>query len=80
MIPIINENDTIATEEIRVGDNDNLSAQVASLMEADLLLMLTDQAGIFTADPRSDPHARRIKVISEAEIPPEIWEAQEESE
>jgi glutamate 5-kinase len=75
VIPIINENDTIATEEIRVGDNDNLSAQVASLMEADLLLMLTDQAGIFTADPRSDPHARRIKVISEAEIPPEIWEA-----
>lgn len=75
VIPIINENDTVATEEIRVGDNDNLSAQVANLMEADMLLMLTDQPGIFTADPRTDPNASRIKVVSEAEIPPQIWEA-----
>ncbi|MGB1286027.1 MAG: glutamate 5-kinase [Aggregatilineales bacterium] len=65
IIPIINENDTVATEEIRVGDNDNLSALVASAMEADLLLMLTDQPGLFTADPRQNPDASLIEVISE---------------
>ena len=58
VIPIINENDTVATEEIRLGDNDNLSALVANLIEADLLVMLTDQPGLFTADPRSDTAAR----------------------
>src|SRR5690606_33157837 len=46
IIPIINENDTVVTDEIRVGDNDNLSAMVASVLEADLLIMLTDQAGL----------------------------------
>ena len=56
MIPIVNENDTVATEEIRFGDNDNLSAQVANLIEADLLVLLTDQEGLYTADPRQDPH------------------------
>ena len=55
IIPIVNENDTVATEEIRVGDNDNLSALVANLIDADLLVLLTDQAGLFTADPRLDP-------------------------
>jgi glutamate 5-kinase len=53
VIPIINENDTIATDEIRFGDNDNLSAQVANLMEADLLILLTDQEGLYTTDPFS---------------------------
>ena len=53
IIPIVNENDTVATEEIRVGDNDNLSALVANLIDADLLVLLTDQAGLYTADPSS---------------------------
>lgn len=63
IIPIINENDATATEEIRVGDNDNLSALVANLLEADLLLMLTDQPGVFTADPRLDTSASLIKQL-----------------
>ena len=65
IVPIINENDTIATEEIRVGDNDNLSALVASALEADLLILLTDQPGLFTADPRSDPQARLIDRVEQ---------------
>jgi glutamate 5-kinase len=64
IIPIINENDTTATEEIRVGDNDNLSAMVAGVVEADLLILLTDQQGLFTADPRLDSEAQLI-----AEVP-----------
>ena len=65
IIPIVNENDTIATEEIRVGDNDNLSALVASVVDADLLIILTDQPGIFTDDPRKNPEAALIQNISE---------------
>ena len=61
--PIINENDAVATAEIKVGDNDNLSALVALLAEADLLLLLTDQAGLFTADPRTDPDAQLIPEV-----------------
>lgn len=75
VIPIINENDTVATEEIRVGDNDNLSAQVANLIEADLLLMLTDQPGIFSADPRTQPDAVIISEITSPDIPDQMWEA-----
>ncbi|MBM3789785.1 MAG: glutamate 5-kinase, partial [Acidobacteria bacterium] len=75
VIPVINENDTTATEEIRVGDNDNLSAMVANLVDADLLAMLTDQPGLFTADPRSSPSARLLTEIREAEIPAEVWAA-----
>jgi glutamate 5-kinase len=75
LIPIVNENDTVATEEIRVGDNDNLSAMVATLIEADLLIMLTDQEGLFTADPRQNPDAMLISEIAEADIPKEIWQA-----
>jgi glutamate 5-kinase len=75
VVPIINENDTVATEEIRVGDNDNLSALVANLIEADLLILLTDQAGLYTADPRSNPGARIIKEVTATEIPDEIWQA-----
>jgi glutamate 5-kinase len=74
-IPIINENDTVATEEIRVGDNDNLSALVANLIDADLLLLLTDQVGLYTADPRSDPNAVLVNEVSEPEIPKALWEA-----
>jgi glutamate 5-kinase len=64
IIPIINENDTVATEEIRVGDNDNLSAMVASAIEGDLLILLTDQQGLFTADPRKFADAQKIDLIS----------------
>jgi glutamate 5-kinase len=63
IVPIINENDTVATQEIRVGDNDNLSAMVATAVEADLLILLTDQQGLFTADPRRDVNARKIDVV-----------------
>lgn len=57
VIPIINENDTVATDEIRFGDNDTLGALVTNLVEADALLILTDQAGLYSADPRKDPAA-----------------------
>ena len=63
IIPIINENDAVATTEIKVGDNDNLSALVAVLTEADALLLLTDQPGLFTADPRTDPAAELIPEV-----------------
>ena len=65
IVPIINENDVVAVEEIRIGDNDNLSALVANLVDADLLAILTDQAGLYTADPRLDPEARLIPVVKE---------------
>ena len=60
IVPVINENDAVATEEIRVGDNDNLSALVANVLNADLLIILTDQPGLFTADPRKDANAQLI--------------------
>lgn len=63
IIPIVNENDAVTTEEIKLGDNDNLSALVATLCEADLLLLLTDQSGLFTADPRSHPEAELIPEV-----------------
>jgi glutamate 5-kinase len=60
VVPIVNENDTVATDELRFGDNDTLAALVANLIEADLLILLTDQDGIFERDPRLDPGARKI--------------------
>ncbi|MCY4021878.1 MAG: glutamate 5-kinase [Anaerolineaceae bacterium] len=63
IVPVVNENDTTAVEEIRVGDNDNISALVANLLEADLLVLLTDQAGMFTADPRRDQDASLIQQL-----------------
>jgi glutamate 5-kinase len=75
VLPVVNENDTVATEEIRVGDNDNLSALVANLVEADLLVLLTDQSGLFTADPRRDPDAVLVNEISEPAIPDQLWQA-----
>lgn len=63
VVPIINENDSVANEEIRVGDNDNLSAFVAVIAEADLLILLTDQDGLYTADPRSNPDAKLIHEV-----------------
>jgi len=61
VVPIINENDTVTTEEIRVGDNDTLGALVANLIEADVLIILTDQAGLYTADPRKHPDATLVR-------------------
>lgn len=75
VIPIINENDTVATEEIRFGDNDRLSAYVVSLVDADLLVLLTDQDGLFTADPRNDPDALLVRKVTDTEIPAELWQA-----
>jgi glutamate 5-kinase len=60
VIPVINENDTVTTDEIRVGDNDTLGALVANLVEADVLILLTDQQGLYTADPRRDPRATLV--------------------
>jgi glutamate 5-kinase len=58
--PVVNENDTVTTEEIRFGDNDTLAALVANLVEADLLILLTDQAGLFDGDPRGNPDAALV--------------------
>jgi glutamate 5-kinase len=80
VVPVVNENDTTATEEIRVGDNDNLSAMVASLVDADLLLLLTDQPGLFTGDPRRDAAAQLVREVTEPEIPPALWSAAGQSE
>ena len=63
VVPIINENDAVATEEIRLGDNDNLSALISILAGADLLILLTDQSGLFTADPRSNADAQLIPEV-----------------
>ena len=60
VVPIINENDTVVTDEIKFGDNDTLGALVANLVEADALIILTDQKGLYTADPRQDPAATLI--------------------
>lgn len=60
VVPIINENDTVVTDEIKLGDNDTLAALVTNLIEADVLVILTDQEGLFTADPRKDPSAALI--------------------
>ncbi|MDD5296717.1 MAG: glutamate 5-kinase [Rhodocyclaceae bacterium] len=60
VVPIINENDTVVTDEIKFGDNDTLGALVANLIEADCLVILTDQQGLYTADPRSNPEATLV--------------------
>ena len=64
-IPIINENDSISIEEVKLGDNDTLSAQVASMIHADLLVILTDIDGLYTADPRKDANAKHIDRVTE---------------
>lgn len=69
-LPIINENDTVATHEITLGDNDTLSAIVAANVRADLLVLLSDIDGLFTADPRKDPNAKLITEVKE--LTPEI--------
>lgn len=64
-VPVVNENDTVATDEIRLGDNDTLGALTANLIQADLLVILTDQDGLFDSDPRNNPDA---KLVSEASL------------
>ena len=64
-IPVVNENDTVATEEVAVGDNDTLGALVATGINADLLILLSDIDGLYTADPRKDPNARMIPRVEE---------------
>jgi glutamate 5-kinase len=70
VIPVINENDTVVTDEIKVGDNDTLAALVAGLVEAEALVILTDQAGLYEADPRRDPAAKLVEqaVAGEARL------------
>lgn len=70
IIPVINENDTVAVEEIKLGDNDTLAAMVASAVDADLLIILSDIDGLYTAHPGSDPNARLIDEVTE--ITPEL--------
>jgi glutamate 5-kinase len=65
VVPVVNENDTTATDEINFGDNDFLAAQVAILLDADLLVLLTNTDGLFSSDPAVDPEARRIPQISD---------------
>lgn len=69
-VPVINENDTVATAEIRYGDNDRLAARVATMMSADLLILLSDIDGLYTAPPAQDPNARHIPVVES--ITPQI--------
>jgi glutamate 5-kinase len=68
IVPIINENDTVAVDEIKVGDNDNLSALVTNLVEADLLVILTNIEGLCDADPRTHPDARCIPVVEDIDM------------
>jgi glutamate 5-kinase len=75
IVPIANENDTLATAEIRVGDNDQLSALIAGLVDAPLLVLMTDQAGLYDANPRHNPEALLISRIDDPEIPEWIWRA-----
>jgi glutamate 5-kinase len=70
VIPVVNENDTVAVDEIKMGDNDNLSALVAHLIDADLLVLLTDVDGLYSADPLRDAHATKLDTIDA--ITPEI--------
>ncbi|MDX3775478.1 glutamate 5-kinase [Chromatiaceae bacterium AAb-1] len=64
ILPIVNENDTIATDEIKVGDNDNLAAMVATIAQADALIICSDVAGLYTADPNREPEARLLKEVT----------------
>lgn len=67
VVPVVNENDTVVTDEIRFGDNDTLAALVANLIEADLLILLTDQDGMFDSDPRSNANAKLLTEVAAAD-------------
>ncbi len=79
VLPIVNENDTVAVEEIRFGENDILSALVAQLVDADLLIILTDMDGLFTADPRKDPSAGLIPLVPPRGFEGPFWTGGETS-
>ena len=68
VIPVINENDTVVNEEIKFGDNDTLGALVANLIDADLYVILTDQKGLYTADPRNDPTAQFVHIAQAGDL------------
>ena len=72
-LPVINENDAVAVDELKLGDNDNLAAAVASLVDADLLLIATDIGGLYSANPQRDPHARPVERVER--ITPELLDA-----
>lgn len=71
VVPIINENDTVATDEIKVGDNDNLAALVVTLIDAEILILLSDIAGLYDGDPHQDPNARLIPEVRQVDA--SIW-------
>ncbi|GIX33543.1 MAG: glutamate 5-kinase [Lysobacterales bacterium] len=75
VVPVVNENDTVATEEIRLGDNDTLSARVAALTEADLLILLTDREALYERDPAVDPKAQPIREVGPGPIPEAVRRA-----
>ena len=77
VVPIINENDTVATQEIKVGDNDNLAALVVALIDADMCILLSDIQGLYTGDPRRDPQARLIEEVSQ--VDGAIWNVASDS-
>lgn len=72
-LPVFNENDTVATEELRYGDNDRLSARIAQMIQSDLLILLSDVDGVYTGDPRRDPEARHVAHISAIDAEVEAW-------
>jgi len=75
VLPIVNENDSVAVDEIKLGDNDNLSAAVAALVEADLLVILSDVDGLYTADPRQQPDAQPVAVVEASDPQAERYAA-----
>ena len=75
VLPIVNENDSVAVDEIKLGDNDNLSAAVAALVEADLLVILSDVDGLYTADPRQQPDAQPVPVVEASDPQAERYAA-----
>jgi glutamate 5-kinase len=72
-VPVINENDTVATQELRYGDNDRLSARVAQMVSAECLVLLSDVDGLYTADPRRDENARYVEEVTELTREGSIW-------
>jgi glutamate 5-kinase len=72
-VPVINENDSVATEELRYGDNDRLSARVAQMIQSDLLILLSDVDGVYNADPQRDPNARHVPHIASITDEVEAW-------
>jgi glutamate 5-kinase len=74
-LPVVNENDTVATEELRYGDNDRLSARVAQMIQSDLLILLSDVDGVYTGDPRRDSKARHVPHIDTITEEVEAWAA-----